>query len=431
VELSPAQVAVVDQLRDHSHARVTGLAGAGKTTIALQLPELLGWRQEQVVYAAPTNRALRVLARKASGRKLRTKTVHQLLYGPPSEKHCLACPAHAHRECHGPSPWCVCGDLDTADSARRYLADSGAHIVVDEASMVRRGDYAEIMEQAGSVKSLVFIGDPGQLPPVDPEDPNFQMLEIDDDRLPIHALAGIHRQAEGSEIIRLAHAVRHAPAGATGPALLPDRRFSAEVRIVPASHGPWWQAMAIRAGVGPDGRPRLGHCSVLAYSNRSRVQACLEARRAIYGDLALSYPVLPGEIVRARLRYSDKVLVNEEMGRVVNIDPEASNAAWTTADVMDEEGRVLRGQRLVHAELAGASIYGGHDKEFLELLPDKEVRKAKKEPRWLYGYGLTVHASQGGEFRSVIYHLGPGSTREEVYTAVTRARELCVVVLPW
>ena len=431
-ELSDDQADVVDQLRDHGRARVTGLAGAGKTTVALQLPELLGWREDQVVYAAPTNRALRVLARKAPDRTLRTKTVHQLLYGPPSEKHCSACPVHASTEgqCHGPSPWCVCGELDVADSSRRYLADAGAHVVIDEASMTRKDDYEEIMEQAGSVRNLIFVGDPGQLPPVDNANPGWQALTTEDDRLPVHTLTGIHRQAEGSEIIQLAHAVRHAPAGAVGPALLPDMPFRRGVRIVPASAGAWWQAVALRSGTGADGHPKMGHTALLGYSNRSRVQACLDARRAIFGDIALTYPVLPGELVRARVRYSDRVLANEELGQVVAIDPSTSTDLWTMADVMDESGRVLPSQRLVHPELWGTSIYGKHDQGFLDMLPEKEAKKAEKEPRWLYGYGLTVHASQGGEWRNVIYRLGPGSTREEVYTAITRARELCVIVLP-
>ena len=45
---------------------------------------------------------------------------------------------------------------------------------------------------------------------------------------------------------------------------------------------------------------------------------------------------------------------------------------------------------------------------------------------------MTVHKAQGSEYRAVILALSPGSqmlmTRDVLYTAVTRARELLILV---
>jgi exodeoxyribonuclease V alpha subunit len=47
-------------------------------------------------------------------------------------------------------------------------------------------------------------------------------------------------------------------------------------------------------------------------------------------------------------------------------------------------------------------------------------------------YAMTVHKSQGSEYRAVILAVGRGSpqllTRSVLYTAVTRARELFILV---
>ena len=47
-------------------------------------------------------------------------------------------------------------------------------------------------------------------------------------------------------------------------------------------------------------------------------------------------------------------------------------------------------------------------------------------------YAVTVHKSQGSEYRAVILSLSPGSqmllTRDVLYTAVTRAKELLIMV---
>lgn len=47
-------------------------------------------------------------------------------------------------------------------------------------------------------------------------------------------------------------------------------------------------------------------------------------------------------------------------------------------------------------------------------------------------YAMTVHKSQGSEYRAVVLALWPGSpylqTRSVLYTAITRARQLLILV---
>jgi ATP-dependent exoDNAse (exonuclease V) alpha subunit len=61
------------------------------------------------------------------------------------------------------------------------------------------------------------------------------------------------------------------------------------------------------------------------------------------------------------------------------------------------------------------------------LHSDLSSEKSTAGAKWMYGYALTVHASQGSEFRQVVYFCGSRDSRELAYTAITRARERLIV----
>ena len=92
---------------------------------------------------------------------------------------------------------------------------------------------------------------------------------------------------------------------------------------------------------------------------------------------------------------------------------------------------------------AGTGIYNGDIGTLLSVDPENETLTVDFDGRLVtYGFdalielehawAVTVHKAQGSEYRAVILALGGGSpmlmTRGVLYTAVTRARELLILV---
>jgi hypothetical protein len=144
---------VLDVVGRWTISAITGPAGSGKTQAARRLiaaAQASGWR---VAVAALTGRAAAVLGEGAL-------TLHRLLR-------------------YGPWGWGV----------RRLAAEL---VVVDEASMLTWDAAAAILEAAPG--RVVFVGDPGQLPPVSGEAAFMEILA----RVPAVQLTTVRRRSPGA-----------------------------------------------------------------------------------------------------------------------------------------------------------------------------------------------------------------------------------------
>ena len=150
---------------------ISGVAGSGKSTLvkfivsALQIPE------ENIVYATFTGKAAQVLLDKGNKN---VSTLHKLLY--------KSFPLPDGGYSHLP-----------VDIVPYTL------VIVDECSMMPR----EIMQLLLSYPvHCIFLGDPEQLPPINPDDDNHL---LDKPHIFLHE---VHRQALDSEIIKLSMDIR-------------------------------------------------------------------------------------------------------------------------------------------------------------------------------------------------------------------------------
>ena len=99
--------------------------------------------------------------------------------------------------------------------------------------------------------------------------------------------------------------------------------------------------------------------------------------------------------------------------------------------------------RNVDGSIRGMGIYNGDIGQILQIDPDSESMLIDFEGRLVnYGFdsllelehawAMTVHKAQGSEYRAVILALSGSSpmlmTRGVLYTAVTRAKELLILV---
>lgn len=170
IELSDEQLIAVNSSVNEPVSIITGGPGAGKTTMVLGLVSALEALEQSVKICAPTGRAAKRIEDNPTLKKFNPSTIHRYLAmqkGPKKE------------------------DFDV--------------MIVDEASMIDVDLLVLLLESIPDGASLVFIGDPDQLPPVGPGQV-FRDI-IDSDAIAVSRLTGNFRQAEFSDIIKAARGV--------------------------------------------------------------------------------------------------------------------------------------------------------------------------------------------------------------------------------
>jgi exodeoxyribonuclease-5 len=357
--------------KTRNELHIGGLAGTGKTT---GIAAILESCEVRVRVATPTGRAASALRSKG----VEATTLHKLLYRPHFETYV---------------------DPRTGTKMRRKLTDVSIDrdalarefdlIVVDEASMVNSKDYANLARQN---VPTIYVGDHGQLEPVDPDAEN-PINVVAEHRLDAK-LETVHRQADDSAILRLAHHIRN------GGSFGNFRATRGDVRI--GKRGPFEDLPSADV--------------YLAHRNAS-VQAINAVMRRRLGRVDL---LEVGERIVCRQNSAEHDVANGDVLIVANVAKKLKNAA--VCDLQDPESGEIR---------PGVPVW-------LHGLGGKQRDRAAQPSRevWFdYGYALTVHLSQGSEFRRVVFideAIGsPETLRRLRYTAITRAaRDLSVFYSP-
>lgn len=368
--LAPSQREAVGRALASRVLIVTGGPGTGKTTLVRAILAALGDPAPSVALAAPTGRAARRLA-DSTGAEART--LHRLL---------------------------------EAELGRGFRRHRGRPLevdllVVDEASMVDTPLMRATLEALPGGASLLLVGDADQLPSVGPGRVLADLIECG--RLPVVRLREIFRQAAESGIVRNAHRINRGelpelargedPAGdfygirARGPEEAAARVVELVAERIPERFGldPWADIQVLTpVNRGPLGVRELNRL-LQARLNPAPVDAVERAgQRLAVGD----------KVMQLANDYEREVY-NGDLGRIARIDRDAG----TLEAVFD--GRPL-----------------AYRLDELEAL----------QP----AFAATVHKAQGSEYPAVVVALarshGRMLDRRLLYTAVTRARRLVVLV---
>lgn len=338
---------------------LTGLPGTGKTTAVRAEVAAARRRGERVRLMAPTAKAARRLAEAAG---LDATTIHRALGWRPAP----AGPRWTHHPGHP-----LEADL----------------VVVDEASMLDVRLARDLVRAVRPGTRLWLVGDAAQLPPVGPGRVFADVIAHGG--VPVTRLTEVQRQAAGSGIVRLAHAV-HA-----GRWPVPETWGDPAVRWVAADAA---GAAAAVARLVREAR-RAGEDVQVLTALRQGPDGVAALNAAIQAAVNPGPPgwrgLRPGDRVVVTRNQPDLDLVNGEQGVVLEADAAARRL------IVEVEGRAVR-------------------------VPPAAARDVE------LGYAMTVHRAQGSEWPVVVVVLTRRQyvllRRELLYTALTRARERLVLV---
>ncbi|MDE2699179.1 MAG: ATP-dependent RecD-like DNA helicase, partial [Gemmatimonadota bacterium] len=366
VTFAPRQKLALEKALSHNLLVLTGGPGTGKTTTIKGLIALLEARNKKIALAAPTGRAAKRMS-EATGHE--AKTIHRLLKFSPSE-------------------------MAFEKNFENPLEIEA--LIVDEISMVDTVLMNSLLRAVPISASVVLVGDVDQLPSVGAG--NVLKDVIASGIVEVVELNEIFRQAQTSRIIINAHAINRGEM----PYVQNDR--DADFFFLEVSEPD--QVVEMVCGLCAARLPRTYRLNSI-----EDIQVLVPMYRGETGANNLNQ-VLQDELnpkgqemTRGgiRFRVGDKVMqvrnnydrdvFNGDIGRVQGIEDDILRVRF--------QDRVL-------------------EYEFSEL--DELV----------LAYAMSVHKSQGAEFRAVVMPLTTQHymmlQRNLLYTAITRARELVVLV---
>ncbi len=371
IQLTDQQKKAVKMTLTEKVSILTGGPGTGKSTITASIIHILRARSGRVLLAAPTGRAAKRLS-EATG--IEARTIHRLLEYRPT----------------GGSPF-------ARDASNQLDTDL---LIIDEASMIDILLINHLLDAIDIGTHVLFVGDVDQLPSVGPG--NVLRDLIGSDVIPVTRLDTIFRQAEDSFIIVNAHRINQ---GQYPTFAQESRDFFLFAEPDADKAADWVIELVARRIQSKFGFNPSEDIQVLCPMHRGSVGVA-ELNQRLQNELN------PPSAGLVEFRHGQRVFRERDrvMQVVNNYDLQVYNG---------DLGRILKidaEDQTVQIEYDGRAV----DYEFSQL--DELV----------HAYAISIHKSQGSEFPVVVIPLLNQHymmlQRNLLYTAVTRARKLVVLV---
>ena len=364
---------------------LTGGPGTGKTTTVNAILQLLEHQAERVALCAPTGRAAKRLS-ELTGRS--AQTIHRLLEAGMSDDH---------------------QDIAFRRDEDDPLACDA--VILDECSMVDISLMCALLRAMRPECRLILVGDADQLPSVGPG--NVFSDIIRSGVIPTVRLTEIFRQAAGSSIVAYAHAINRV-----------------EHPKLTQNSGDFFFLRRTDPQKAADTVVEL--CKTRLPNNMkippSDIQVLTPTRKYDTGMAALNVRLQaalnPPTDGKKERRFGE--IVFREGDRVMQIrndyDIVLKNPDGTTAGTGVYNGDVGQITAIDPQTETLSVCYDGKTATYgFEMLNELE-----------HAWVMTVHKSQGSEYRAVVLCIGKAGpmllTRSVLYTAITRAKSLLIVV---
>jgi len=417
---------------------LSGNAGTGKTTIAVNIINYAASIGKHVTVIAPTNRAVKVLRGKLENTQAdydKLATIHAAIYSFNEE--------------------------NNEYILREDEFNSRSIVIVDESSMVRTEQYQDLVNVV--VKNggqIVFMGDDQQLPPVGKgQDPELLVPGMHINNPNYYKMNQVMRQSLNSRLFEYVTALRLSimpfiPIGTdqNDKSIRVDKKHKGQAVLAL-----WGKDMA---------NPETNHDETIfiTRSNKNRIGYNRAARRMRYGENVSDKPMKNDRLM---ITANTNVIVNGDIismdsmnGEVVNDVPfpvtnnmgnTISNGAYLIRlDVSnlttDQKGFVQPDMyAIVMPDASKSSVYQSEIN--IDSLPPElfqgnglivennrgnNVLDRRRVVTATYGYAITAHKSQGGEWEKVYVHdtlwkMPPDKKKRWIYTAVTRVSKQALV----
>ena len=390
VQYADKQLEAIRLSAANSMLIVTGGPGTGKTTLIKGIIALFQKEGLKVVLAAPTGRAAKRMT-EATGEE--AKTIHRLLETIYAED-----------------------EFKKEFKKNEQDPIEADMIIIDEVSMVDILLMHALLKAIKPGTRLVLVGDADQLPSVGPGRILSDMIESG--FLQVICLNQIFRQAEESLIVVNAHRINK---GEYPEMNLPDSDFFFVPRNVPQD-----AAAAV-----------LELCTVripekFGLDPMRDIQVLSPAKKGAAGVFSLN-AALQGRLNppgAARKEKACRDMVFREGDRVMQIKNNYT-LSWRSAS---DEGEQTAGEGVFNGDMGIVRTIDPKNNTLTVLFDDGKIVEYDYEnlDELELSYAITVHKSQGSEFPAVVISLAgipPMLTcRNLLYTAVTRAKQLVVLV---
>ncbi len=388
ITLAPRQYDAVMMAAKNGVCVITGGPGTGKTTIIRTIINVMEALDMEIILAAPTGRAAKRMTEMCDSQAY---TIHRLLeYSASPENH-----------------------------KQRFMRDednplSGDVIIIDEMSMVDIMLFNALLKAIRPGTRLILVGDADQLPSVGAGDVLNDV--INSGCIPVVKLETIFRQQGNSTIVVNAHKINKGEYpvidNKSSDFFFMPRESSKEVIDTVTS-------LCLARLPKAYGYNPLTDIQVLTPMRRSSVgvnvfneqlQKSLNPKKTGQVEITLGHNTF---------RTGDKVMQTKN-----NYD-----VSWHIKDYPTNVGAGVFNGDIGY--ITGINL---EEEEITVLFDDEKVVKYDRDSaeELELAYAMTIHKSQGSEFKAVIIPMFPSApmlqNRNLLYTAVTRAKERVILV---
>lgn len=386
IKLSKIQIDAIKSCFEENVTIITGGPGTGKTTIINTIAKIFMNNGYNISLCAPTGRASKRIEETTG---FEAKTIHRMLGYIPSSYDDIG-----HFEYNEDNP------LDTD------------LIIIDEMSMVDIVLFEKLLRGIKDSTKLIIVGDVDQLPSVGAG--NVLRDLINSEKIKYTKLVDIFRQSENSNIIVNAHKINN------GQEPILNEKNSDFFFLKTES------PMRTRNIVVDLISKRLP--KAYGYNFSKDIQILTQSRKGICGVMELNR--LLQDILNPKTETSDELLVGNKIFRVNDKVMQTKNNY--NLSFLDSDGEEAFG--VYNGDMGHIIFIDKSSKKVTVEMDDKrEIEYSLEDLDNLeLAYAITIHKSQGSEFKAVIIPMFDGyrllQTRNLLYTAITRAKENIVLV---
>ena len=385
IELSDEQKEAVALALEHRFLVLTGGPGTGKTTVTNMIARAFDAQKKRILLASPTGRAAKRLSEVTSRE---AQTVHRLLKFDPQTR------AFQHND-ENPLECDV--------------------LIADEVSMLDAVLANSLLKAIPEEAQIVFVGDSDQLPSVGAGNVLGDLLASE--VVPSIRLTQVFRQAQESVIITNAHKIRE---GKTPALISPQNREGKDCLFV-----------EIEDEADEEGN-RVSSAMTGALKVVSLVRKTLPALGYKGDDVQVLSAMHKGTLGVGYL--------NELLQEALN----PMDAGGTRTEFIRGSRRFRIGDRVLQiVNNYDKNVFNGDVGTITDINPQEQLfilRFGETTVEYDYSeydelqlaYALSIHKSQGSEYKAVVLVMHSSQymmlQRNLLYTGITRARKLCLLV---